>query len=124
MEKWQRWSADRVVHEEAVVEIEGVVGGVVNQVEQRLEAARVNERGRQVHAAQYAADCVRYELRARRYAVVLLAAHLHHPAPLPLKELHAHHTSAHWFLPIKSSLGWRSHAPTLKLCEAQRHHQC
>ncbi len=91
----------RIVHEEAIVQVEGVMGGVVHQVEQRLEAARVDGRRRKVHAAQDAAHCVRYELRARCYPVVLLAAHLHHPASLRLEEL-LEQTQA----PLSSAYGW------------------
>jgi hypothetical protein len=45
------FGARLVVHEEAVVEVEGVVRGVVHEAEQRLEAARVDGRRRQRHVA-------------------------------------------------------------------------
>ena len=78
-----------IVHEEAIVEVKGVIGGVVHEGEQGLEPSRVDGRRAEPHAAEHSADGVRHELRAGRYPVMVLAGHLHHPAPLLLKELRA-----------------------------------
>ncbi|CAL5040425.1 unnamed protein product [Urochloa decumbens] len=76
-----------VVHEEAIVEVEAVAAGVVDEPEQRLVPLGVDGRGLELQHRQHPPDAVRQELRLRGVRVVLGAGHLHHPAPLPLEDV-------------------------------------
>jgi hypothetical protein len=76
-----------VVHEEAIVEVEAVAAGVVDEAEQRLVPLGVDRRGPELQHGEHPADGVGEELRLGGVRVVLGAGHLHHAAPLPLEDV-------------------------------------
>ncbi|TVU07666.1 hypothetical protein EJB05_41031, partial [Eragrostis curvula] len=76
-----------VVHEEAVVEVEAVTAGVVDEPEQRLVALGADGRGLEVQQRQHPADGVGEELRLGGVLVVLGAGHLHHAAALAREDV-------------------------------------
>jgi hypothetical protein len=75
-----------VVHEEAVVEVEAVAAGVVDEPEQRLVALGVDGRGAELEHGEHPAHGVGQELRLGGVRVVLGAGHLHHAAALALED--------------------------------------
>nr|CAB3468973.1 unnamed protein product [Digitaria exilis] len=87
LEAVEQLSGVLVVHEEAIVEVEAVAAGVVHQPEQRLVPLGVDGRRPELEHREHPPHRVRQELRPGGMRVVLGAAHLHHPAPLALKDL-------------------------------------
>jgi hypothetical protein len=76
-----------VVHKEAIVEVKRIVGGVLNEVEQRLVTASVYARALNAHLTQHTAHCVGDELSVCCLLVVHFTRHLHHAAPLATEYL-------------------------------------
>merc|ERR1712057_10300 len=76
-----------VVHEEPVVELEGVVLGVAHEVQEGVEALRVDWPRLEAHAPKHPAHRGRDELGAGGLAVVVLAGHWHHVAALLAEEV-------------------------------------
>ena len=78
----------RIVHEESVIQLKGVMRGVVDQIQEWLVALGVYRRALRAHAAQYPANSMRDELGTGGMLVMLFAGHLHHATALILEELH------------------------------------
>uniref|UniRef100_K3XXH9 Uncharacterized protein n=1 Tax=Setaria italica TaxID=4555 RepID=K3XXH9_SETIT len=76
-----------VVHEEAIVEVEAVTAGVVDEPEQRLVALGVDGRGAELEHGEHPADGVGEELGLGGVRVVLGAGHFDHPASLALEDV-------------------------------------
>ena len=71
---------------EGIEEVERVLAGVLDQLEERLEAVRVDRGRLWGKLGEHPAGQVSDELRASGEGVVLLAAHLDHPTAFVLKE--------------------------------------
>ena len=100
----ENWSTTRVhntylvIHEETVVEIKGVVAGIVDEREKRFETFGIQIRLFQIHGSKNSTNRVCDELASSGLPVVLFTHHLQHTTAFVFEEIQERLDAARSFI--------------------------